>query len=63
METVDWPHRQTQVFPAQIGLTRAYNVPKKTFEEVTHPKIASHQALLTVEFFKNGLLCKEDAPF
>ena len=29
--------------------------PRKTSQEVTHPKIAPHQARLTVEFLANGL--------
>ena len=36
--------------------------PKKTSQEVTHPKIAPYQARLTVEFLANGLPRKEDAP-
>ena len=35
---------------------------EKTYQEVTHPKIASHQARLTVEFLANRLPRKEGAP-
>ena len=53
METVDWPHKPTQVFPAHFDLTRAHS--KKISKEVTHLKIAPHQARLSVEFLANGL--------
>ena len=37
METVDWPHRLTQVFPARFGLTRAHlgKLPRMSPQDVT----------------------------
>ena len=60
-------HRDCRLAPQtntslSSSLWRHSCTPKKTFQEVTHPKIAPHQARLIVEFLENGLQWKEDAP-
>ena len=52
---------QTNTSPSSALLPNSC-APRKTSQEVTHPKIAPHQARLTMEFLANGFHKKEDAP-